>query len=90
MVDRKNKIPTLRYRCPMVDGPPQIGLILMGTGPRVRRGYRVLSATRGKGGMIGLGVVTWRLHVERMSKERAQGEIDAGTPHWDIIWDKRK
>jgi hypothetical protein len=84
-----NRVPTLRYRCPTVDGPPQIGTILMGEGPRVRRGYRVLSAVRGKG-IAALGVVTWRLHVERMSRERAQGEIDAGTPYWNIVWDKRK
>lgn len=82
------KVPTLRYRCPTTDGAPPIGLILMGTGARVRRGYRVLAAIRGKG-MPGLGVVTWRLHVERMSKERASEEIAAGVPHWNIVWDKR-
>lgn len=83
------KTPTLRYRCPAVDGAPPIGLILMGTGPRVRRGYRVLATKRSKG-IAGLGVATWRLHVDPMSAARAREEIEAGAPHWDIVWDRRK
>lgn len=89
MARSKSKPPVIRYHCPVTWEAPHIGLILMGTGPRVRRGYRVLSANRSKGA-AGADEVMWRLHVERMSKERAQAEIDAGTPHWSIVWDKRK
>ena len=84
------RTPTLRYRCPLVDGPPPIGCILMGDGPRVRRGYRILGVVRTKGALPALGVTTWRLHVEPMPKARAQAEIEAGAPHWDIVWDRRE
>jgi hypothetical protein len=62
----------------------------MGDGPRVRRGYRILSAVKGKTTLPGLGVTTWRLHVEPMAAARARDEIDAGVPHWSIRWDARK
>jgi hypothetical protein len=84
------KRPTLRYRCPFVDGPPPIGCILMGKGPRVRRGYRILGAARAKSAIVGLGVVTWKLHVESMPSSRARAEIEAGAPYWTIVWDRRK
>ena len=84
------RTPTLRYRCPAADGPPPMGCILMGHGPRVRRGYRVLAASRAKSGVPALGVVTWRLAVESMAAQRARGEIEAGAPHWEIVWDRRR
>jgi hypothetical protein len=62
----------------------------MGDGPRVRRGYRVLSATAGSSGIAGLGVTTWKLHVEPMAKVRALAEVEAGAPWWNIVWDRRE
>jgi hypothetical protein len=82
--------PTIRYRRPTADGPPPPGLIIMGTGSRVRRAYLVLSATRVKSpNWYGLGVCTWRLRVEPRSAARGREEIAEGAPHWDIVWDKR-
>lgn len=83
------RIPTLRYRCPLSEGSPAIGTILMGEGPRVRRAYRVLSATRSKSCLVGLGVVTWRIKVEPMSADAGRKEIEDGTPYWSIKWDSR-
>lgn len=85
------RIPTLRYRTPAADGPPPVGAILMGDGPKVRRGYRILTATRTKSSsLIGLGVCTWKLLVEPMGAETARREIEAGAPHWSLVWDKRR
>ena len=64
----------------------------MGLGPRVRRAYRVLNARRVKSSVwrrAGLGVVTWKIDVERMSAEAGREEIALGAPHWGIVWDKR-
>lgn len=83
------KPPQLRYRVPTTEGPPPIGAIIMGRGKQVRRGYRVLAAVKTKAAMVMLGVTTWRVSVERMSREAAQEEIDAGAPRWSITWDKR-
>lgn len=82
-------MPTIRYRSPTTEGAPPPGCILMGDGPRVRRGYRVLSAKAGKSGIAGLGVTTWKLHVEPMAKARALAEVEAGAPWWNIVWDRR-
>lgn len=81
--------PIIRYRLPLVDGTPEIGAILMGDGPRVRRAYRILSATRTKSALVGLGVVTWKLIVEPMSAVAGREEIDSGVPGWSLQWDKR-
>jgi hypothetical protein len=82
--------PIIRYRCPTKWGRPPTGLILMGTGQRTRRAYRVLSAKRAKSpSWIGLGVCMWRLTVERMSAAHGREEVAAGVPHWDIVWDRR-
>jgi hypothetical protein len=62
----------------------------MGDGPRVRRGYRILAATRTKGSLPAFGVATWKLHVEPMAKARALAEVEAGAPHWNIVWDRRE
>lgn len=85
-----SRVPVIRYRLPLVDGQPEIGAILMGDGPRVRRGYRILSATRTRSSLPGLGVCTWKLQVEPMSAAAARSEIDAGAPSWSIQWDKRE
>jgi hypothetical protein len=61
----------------------------MGVGPRTRRAYRVLAATRCKG-MPAVGVATWRIQVEPMSAERGREEIAAGAQHWDIVWGRRE
>jgi hypothetical protein len=82
--------PTIRYRCPATDDGPQPGIILMGDGPRVRRAYRVLSASRAKSAIVGLDFITWKLQVEPMSAERGREEIAAGIPWWCIHWDKRE
>ena len=84
-----HRIPTLRYRCPSDEGGPPIGCILMGDGPRVRRGYRVLSATKVNSNPAALGVATWRIRVEPMAAASAREEIGAGSPHWSIEWDRR-
>jgi len=84
------RIPTLRYRVPLIDGAPPVGAIVMGEGPRVRRAYRIMLATRTKSALIGLGVVTWKLRVESMSAASGRDEIEAGAPHWPIVWDKRR
>lgn len=81
---------TLAYRMPALDGPPPPGVILMGEGPRIRRAYRILSATKVQSHLVGLGTVTWKLAVEPMSAAAGREEIDAGTPWWTIRWDKRE
>jgi hypothetical protein len=44
----------LRFRVPSEQGPPLPGHIIMGYGPRVRRGYRVMSAVASRAaGAIG-------------------------------------
>jgi hypothetical protein len=83
------KPPSIRYRCPAAEGSPMPGHILMGTGPRVRRAYRVLSATRCKG-QPALGIATWRLTVEPMSAERGREATAEGTPTWGLYWDRRE
>jgi len=83
------RIPTIRYRVPLVDGHPPIGTILMGSGPRVRRAYRILTATKTKTTLPGLGICTWKLQVEPMSAASGRLEIEAGAPFWEICWDKR-
>jgi hypothetical protein len=80
---------TLRLRCPVAHGHPTPGCIVMGTGLRVRRAYRVLAATKVKSTVVMLGIWTWRLTVEGMSAERGKAEIAAGHPHWTINWDRR-
>jgi len=85
----KPRTPRLSYRCPACDGPPAPGTIVMGLGPRVRRAYRVLNARRVRSKIVGLGVVTWKIDVERMSAEAGREEIALGAPHWGIVWDKR-
>lgn len=86
----RHRIPTLRYRAPFIDGAPPVGAIVMGNGPRVRRAYRILLATKTKSSLVGLGVCTWKLLVEPMSAAAGRDEIDAGAPHWEIVWDKRE
>lgn len=81
---------TLRYRSPTIDGPPLIGGILMRDGPRVRRGYRILAASKAKSRAPGLGTVMWRLHVEPMSAARAKQEVEAGVPRWSMRWDRKR
>lgn len=81
---------TLRYRAPFTDGPPMVGTILMGESERTRRGYRILGVKLSKSGQPALGVTTWRLAVEAMSKAAAIAEIKAGAPYWSIVWDSRK
>lgn len=81
--------PVIRYRTPTAGGPPPAGAIVMGTGARVRRGYRVIRAAASKNGIAMLGFQTWRLAVEPMSAEQARAEIAAGAPHWEIVWDRR-
>ncbi len=85
-----NRAPTIRYRCPAAHGNPSPGHILMGEGPRVRRAYRVLTIRRTRGGLIGLGCVTWKLTVEPISAAAGREEIAAGVPLWSIRWDSRK
>lgn len=85
-----SRVPTIRYRCPLEDGPPAVGTILMGDGPRVRRAYRILNATRTKSAIVGLGVCTWKLQVEPMSAASGREEIEGGAPFWSIKWDKRE
>ena len=81
--------PTIRYRCPTAWDAPPPGLILMGEGPRVRRAYRVLSVTKVRSGYPALGFCTWRLSVESMAAARGRTEIDGGSPHWPLRWDRR-
>jgi hypothetical protein len=85
---RALKTPTLRYRCPTRDGGPSPGDIIMGDGPRVRRAYRVLKATRSSG-LPALSYATWRIAVEPMRAAAGRAEIEAGVRHWSIIWDRR-
>lgn len=89
MKGQRNRVPSIRYRCPAVDGAPLPGTIIMGDGPCVRRAYRVLSADRTQSGIAGLGVVTWRLRVEPMSAAAGREEIAAGALWWTIAWDRR-
>ena len=84
-----SKTPSIRYRCPATWEAPTPGLILMGIGPRVRRAYRVLSATRCRG-QAALGIATWRIHVEPMGAGRGREEIAAGSPTWELCWDRRQ
>lgn len=84
------KAKTLRYRAPLADGPPPVGAILMGDGPRTRRGYRILGVRKSKSSQPALGVTTWRLTVESMPKERAMEDVDAGVPWWSLVWDSRE
>jgi hypothetical protein len=79
---------TLRYRTPDVLLGPPPGTILMGSGPRVKRAYRVLGSRRSKSPPA-LGIATWLLHVEPMPAARGREEIDAGAPFWGIEWDRR-
>lgn len=65
------------------------GIILMGTGPRVRRAYLILRADRCKG-TPEPGYIGWRLRVEPMSAERGRAEIAAGMETWPIFWDRRE
>ena len=82
---------TLRYRAPTSHGAPPIGAILMGTGPRVRRGYRVTApAVRVPLGAKAMGFTRWRLRVEPMGAAAARADIDAGAPHWGLRWDRRQ
>lgn len=83
-------LPTIRYRCPTVQGAPPPGAIIMGTGSRTRRAYRVLTARRAKSpSWVQLGICTWRLTVEPMSAAHGREDIAAGAPHWNIRWDRR-
>lgn len=79
----------MRYRVPLDLGPPPVGAILMGEGPRVRRAYRILAAVKTKSSTAALGICTWKLMVESMSAATGREEIDAGSPHWSIVWDRR-
>ena len=83
------KQPSIRYRCPATWHAPSPGLILIGSGSRVRRAYRVLSAARCKG-QPALGFVTYRLAVESMSAERGRQEIAEGALAWELCWDRRE
>lgn len=89
----RRRAPTISYRTDESDGRPPLGAILMGTGPRVRRAYRILVARRVKSSSwrvgSGLGTVTWKLTVERMSAAAGRDEIAAGVPWRSIVWDKR-
>jgi hypothetical protein len=89
MADRRRKQPTIRYRTPAADGPPPLGCILMGDGPRARRAYRVLGSVRCRG-VAAVGIATFRLSVEPMSVTRGREEVAAGAEHWLIFWDRRK
>lgn len=87
--------PSISYRMPADDGPPPIGAILMGTGPRVRRAYRILTVRQVRPGWLrhdGRGgyEITWKLAVESMSAERGRQEIAEGTPDGTIVWDRRE
>lgn len=62
----------------------------MGDGRRVRRAWRILSATKTKTTLPGLGVCTWKLQVEPMSAASGRSEIEDGAPYWRIKWDKRR
>lgn len=83
------RLPIITYRCPIVDGAPASGHIIMSFGPRARRAYRVLIARKVQSRTAGLEIQVWRLSVEPMSAERGREEIAAGTPHWWIQWDNR-
>lgn len=83
-------IPTISYRCPIEYGAPLMGTIVMGRGPRTRCAYRVLGARKVRSAVVAIGVVTWKLAVERMSAAAGREEIDAGAPFWSIKWDKRR
>jgi hypothetical protein len=81
--------PMIRYRCSVAEGQPPPGTILMGDGQRVRRAYRILGATAVRNGLPMIGFVTWKLAVEPMPAERGREEIEAGVPHWTIVWHRR-
>jgi hypothetical protein len=85
----KRAAQTIRYRCPAAHGAPMPGHIIMGTGPRVRRAYRVLACQKAKS-TPALGVSTWRITVESMSAAAGRAEIEAGCPAWHIQWDRRR
>lgn len=84
----KFRQPTLRYRCPVEDGQPPVGTILMGNGLRVRRAYRILTATMTRSPDVN-HLRFWKLQVEPMSAQAGREEIAAGVPHWSIYWNKR-
>ncbi len=85
----KQRRPFIRYRAPSSQGSPLPGHIIMGSGPRVRRAYRVLSVKRGKG-MSALGSVVWHVAVEPISAAAGRSEIEGGCCHWGITWDSRR
>jgi hypothetical protein len=85
----RRRQPALRYRCPVTEGEPTPGTILMRDGPRARRAYRVLSSKRVRHSMPMMGYATWRIFVEPMSAAAGREEIDAGHPWWTIAWDRR-
>jgi hypothetical protein len=87
---KQRRAPVISYRMPASDGPPPIGAILMGDGPRVRRSYRILSARRVNSRVNPFSEVTWKLTVERMSLAAGRDEIAAGMPWRTIVWDKRE
>jgi hypothetical protein len=89
MPQRVRRAPIIRYRCHSTEDAPSPGTILMGEGKRVRRAYRILSATRTRNSAPMLGAVTWKLSVEPMSAAKGREEIDAGHPWWPIVWDRR-
>lgn len=90
MAGERRRMPTIRYRCPTIEGGPMAGHIVMGDGPRVRRAYRVLAAVKTRAGLPALGCCTWRLSVEPMSATAGRAEIEAGVPRWGIVWDVRR
>lgn len=87
---KSRRLPTICYRTPAASGPPLIGAILMGEGKRVRRAYRIISATKVKSRVVRLGVVSWKLRVEPISAAEGRDEIAAGMPWQTIQWDKRE
>ena len=86
----KRRHPQIRYRLPTHIGSPMPGDIVMGEGPRIRGGYRVLNARRSHSSLVALGCITWCLDVERLSIATAHAEIEAGHQWWTIAWDSRK
>ena len=65
------------------------GHIVIGDGPRVRTAYRVLSVTKARSKMPGLGVSTYRLMVETMSAVAGRQEIELLGCYWSLVWDRR-